>query len=119
MAGAAAVKAAVTGFATCEVRVPDRLESRDRLPRRPLRTLAHPLRAGGYFKRAVTALRGVAAIAPERITVEVVEHATRDEFRAWWLEHRKTLGPRAEGHTSSPAVWLNDTDVSPTLAPLG
>jgi len=58
-------------------------------------------------------LRGVAAISPDRLTVEVVEHATRDDYRAWWFNHRKTLGPRAEAHSSSPAVWLNGTDVSP------
>jgi hypothetical protein len=80
--------------------------------------------AGTYFQRAVTALKGVAAISPDRLTVEVVEHASRDDFRAWWFNHRKTLGPRAEGHNSSPAVWLNDTDVSgpaplQPLPPLG
>jgi hypothetical protein len=78
------------------------------------------------------------------VSVEVVEHASKDEFKTWWFAYREVravagksaqlsvhsllgrssdseltscphlqkLGPRAAAHNSSPAVWLNDSDVS-------
>ena len=63
-----------------------------------------------YFVRARTALLGVQVLTPS-LSVEVVEHATRDEFRAWWAVARVPMGPRAAAHQSSPAVWLNASEV--------
>ena len=63
-----------------------------------------------FFQKARTALLGMSVLAP--LEVEVVEHSDRDSFRSWWFSKRESLGPRAIAHGSSPAVWLNDTDVS-------
>ena len=51
------------------------------------------------------------ALQPHALAVEVVEHADRDAFRAWWHAKRGSFGsPRAAAHESSPAVWLSATD---------
>lgn len=64
-----------------------------------------------YYQRARDALRGIQALERDTgFTVEVIEHPTRDDFRAWWFAKRAWLGPRAEAHSSSPAVWLHGTD---------
>ncbi len=63
-----------------------------------------------FFQRARQALQGVSVLTPS-LTVEVVEHPTRDEYRTWWFAHREPFGLKAQGHASSPAVWLNEKDV--------
>jgi hypothetical protein len=83
--------------------------SRPAHPTRPPARARH--HAGSFFQKAKTALLGMQVLVPD-IAVEVVEHPDRDSFRAWWFAKREALGPRAAGHTSSPAVWLGGTDVS-------
>ena len=78
--------------------------------------VATRLTAGGwvgcqYFQKARTALQGLAVLAPPgEIAVDFVEHPDRASFVDWWTKFRTTLGPRAEAHSSSPAVWLNGSD---------
>lgn len=62
-----------------------------------------------YFAKAKVALQGIQALNPS-LEVEVVEHPDRDTFRAWWMKQRETMSPRAQNHTSSPAVWLAKDD---------
>ena len=64
----------------------------------------------GFFQNARKALQGVAVLAPS-LSVEVVEHPTRDAYREWWFAHRAPFGARAQTHNSSPAVWLGEKDV--------
>ena len=40
-----------------------------------------------YFAKAKTALLGIGALHAD-VAVEVVEHADRDAFRAWWFAKR-------------------------------
>jgi hypothetical protein len=46
-----------------------------------------------YFVKAKTALLGIQALHAD-VAVEVVEHADRDTFRAWWSTKREV---RARG----------------------
>lgn len=32
----------------------------------------------------------------------------REQFQQFWFQRREALGPKAAGHSSSPAVWIND-----------
>ena len=49
-------------------------------------------------------LVGLSIVYPDRLTVEVHEHATRDEYMAWLTANREAIG--APGHRSSPFVWF-------------
>ncbi len=64
----------------------------------------------GFFQNARKALQGVSVLTPS-LSVEVVEHPTRDAYREWWFAHRVPFGARAQAHNSSPAVWLGEKDV--------
>eukprot|EP01138_Halocafeteria_seosinensis_P012862 gb/GECG01013139.1/.p1 GENE.gb/GECG01013139.1/~~gb/GECG01013139.1/.p1 ORF type:complete len:618 (+),score=95.37 gb/GECG01013139.1/:1-1854(+) len=63
-----------------------------------------------FYSRCVRILEGIAELSPSQLTIEKHEQGSRDEFRSFWFEKRKSLGPRAEAHSSSPAVWMNDND---------
>jgi len=53
----------------------------------------------------------MAELKPESLQVEVIEHADRDAFRAWWFAHRETFpDARSKQHGSSPAVWIAPND---------
>jgi thioredoxin reductase (NADPH) len=62
-----------------------------------------------YFQKAKSALLGLQELVPS-ISVEVIEHPTRDVYREWWFAYREKFGPRALDHSSSPSVWINDKD---------
>lgn len=80
MAAAAGIKFSVTGYNTCP-----------------------------YYVKAKNALLGVKALKDD-VEVEVIEHSSRDDFRAYWFQQREKLGEKASNHGSSPAVWMNDTE---------
>ena len=66
--------------------------------------------ACSYFVRARVALQGIAALH-SGLQVEVCEHADKPAYVQWLAQLKPRLGPSAASHTSSPIVWLNESDV--------
>ena len=56
----------------------------------------------GFFQNARKALQGVSVLSPS-LSVEVVEHPTRDAYREWWFAHRVPFGARAQAQRAR--VW--------------
>jgi hypothetical protein len=46
----------------------------------------------GWFQRARTALLGMSALVPS-LSVEVHEHPSGDEYKAWWAAFRAVSAP--------------------------
>ena len=64
-----------------------------------------------FFVRTRTALQGLAVLS-NALQVEVVEHPDRDTYRSWLKGVTPRFsGIKAQAHTSSPVVWLNENDV--------
>ena len=59
---------------------------------------------GSFFQKAKSVLQGLSLIFPDRVSLEVHEFSTRDEFMTWLPANRDAIG--APGHRSSPFVWF-------------
>jgi len=73
-------------------------------------THSHP---GGFFVRTLNVLRSVAILFPTRLKVVPHQFADRTSFRSWLIDQgvRNTfVDPRAQQHSSSPFVWIANTE---------
>ena len=78
-----------------------------------LRVTVAGWKACSYFQRARTALQGVAVLSPQAITVDEVEHPDKPSYVSWLAEIKPRFSgnPAAVAHTSSPFIWINESDV--------
>lgn len=60
--------------------------------------------ACGAYKGAVQALKGLSVIFPAKISVDIHEYETRDEYMTFLAEFRSGIG--APEHKTSPIVWF-------------
>lgn len=60
----------------------------------------------GAFAQAKNAMVGLSVLFPSRITVNVNEHETRDEYMDWLMKNRDDL--KAPEHKTSPLVYSDD-----------
>jgi len=62
--------------------------------------------ACGAFAQAKKVVTGMASLFPQRLSVDVLEHQSRDEYMNWLSSHRNSLG--VPDHKTSPLVWTED-----------
>mmetsp|Transcript_9102 Transcript_9102/g.15991 ORF Transcript_9102/g.15991 Transcript_9102/m.15991 type:complete len:590 (-) Transcript_9102:476-2245(-) len=62
-----------------------------------------------YFQQAANVVASLELLFPEQVRAEIVELQDRDAYKAWLPKIHAKL-ENSEGHTSSPIVWLNDSE---------
>lgn len=63
---------------------------------------------GGYYRRARDMLSGLQHLYPNKVSVNINEHSTRDSYLEWLNTNREKL--HAGTHKSSPFVWNEETN---------
>lgn len=56
------------------------------------------------FQQAKAAITGLSTIFPSKISINLIEYATRDEYMSWLAGFRESIS--APEHKTSPIVWL-------------
>ena len=62
-----------------------------------------------FFQKAANVVCALQHLYPSRVLAEILELPDRDAYRAWLPEAYAKV-PGSSGHTSSPLVWLNESD---------
>lgn len=64
-----------------------------------------------FFQKAWTVTQAMGLLYPTKLKVFKIELENRDAYRAWLANEKPQMGIKGgEKHTSSPFVWLNDSE---------